>query len=93
MWYPSGWLTSRGVLDFAGGLVVEGNSGVSAFVLAALVGWQARRAAAARSGSAAPEVLTSSGGAHSVLLILLGAGLLHFGCVQQKPPPFCVQPP
>ena len=35
---PAGWLAGWGVLDFAGGLVVETASGVSAFVLAAWLG-------------------------------------------------------
>ena len=35
VFYTGGWLNKAGVLDFAGGLVVEANSGVSAFVLAA----------------------------------------------------------
>ena len=78
VWHPEGWLNKRGVLDFAGGLVVEGNSGVSGLVLAALVGWQQRRAAAAGGGGGGGGGGAHSG-AHSVLLILLGAGLLHFG--------------
>ena len=44
VFYPGGWLALRGVLDFAGGLVVETNSGVSAFVLAAWVSWEVARA-------------------------------------------------
>jgi Amt family ammonium transporter len=34
----AGWLNSYGVLDFAGGLVIHVASGVSAYVLAALIG-------------------------------------------------------
>lgn len=38
IFYPQGWLASWGVLDFAGGLVVETASGVSAFILAFWIG-------------------------------------------------------
>ena len=62
---PSGWLADWGVLDFAGGLVVETASGVSAFVLAAWLGPGARGGAPA--------------GVHSVPLVVLGAGLLYVG--------------
>jgi Amt family ammonium transporter len=44
VFYSGGWLNKFGVLDFAGGLVVEMNSGVSAFVLAAWVSWEVARA-------------------------------------------------
>ena len=91
VWHPSGWLNARGVLDFAGGLVVEANSGISGLVLAALVGRQAKRAAAAAEAGAheggAAQLLPraaapsphASAEPHSVLLVLLGAGFLHFG--------------
>ena len=52
VFYPGGWLAQLGVLDFAGGLVVEANSGVSGLVLAALVGWQERRQRDAREAGA-----------------------------------------
>lgn len=38
IFFPQGWLADWGVLDFAGGLVVETCSGVSAFVLAFWIG-------------------------------------------------------
>ena len=44
VFYTGGFLSKLGVLDFAGGLVVEMNSGVSAFVLAAWVSWEVARA-------------------------------------------------
>ena len=59
IFYSGGWLAQRGVLDFAGGLVVETNSGVSAFVLAAWVSWATRRASAA----AAPRRAAAGGAA------------------------------
>lgn len=62
---PTGWLSGWGVLDFAGGLVVETASGVSAFVLAAWLGPGAAGGAAAK--------------AHSIPLVVLGAGLLYVG--------------
>ena len=63
---PGGWLFERGVLDFAGGTVVELNSGASALALALVVG---RRTGWPRD--AMPP--------HSLPLTLLGAGLLWFG--------------
>ena len=105
VFYPGGWLAQMGVLDFAGGLVVETNSGVSGLVLAALVGWQERRLLEKKRdggsggeheeglllslhhhhptpGSGAPAHQHGAAHApppHSVPLILLGSGLLHFG--------------
>ena len=69
VWHPTGWLAARGIEDFAGGLVVEVNSGVSAFVLAILVGADARAraataatAAAAAAGASVPLMQGSVGG-------------------------------
>ena len=63
---PHGWLASHGVLDFAGGTVVEINSGASGLALALVLG--------ARRGwpreSMAP---------HSLPLTVIGAGILWFG--------------
>jgi Amt family ammonium transporter len=63
---PNGWLAHRGVLDFAGGTVVEINSGFSTLALVLVLG--------PRRGwprEAMPP--------HSVPLSLLGAGILWFG--------------
>ncbi|MET0351688.1 MAG: ammonium transporter [Rhizobacter sp.] len=38
VWEPSGWLASRGVLDFAGGTVVHVNAGVAGLVAAFMLG-------------------------------------------------------
>jgi Amt family ammonium transporter len=63
---PEGWLAHRGVLDFAGGTVVEANSGASALALALVLkprrGW--------RQHPMPP---------HSLPLTLTGAGILWFG--------------
>ena len=63
---PQGWLAHRGVLDFAGGTVVEANSGASALALALVLrprrGW--------RQHPMPP---------HSLPLTLTGAGILWFG--------------
>ena len=56
IFYSGGWLATYGVLDFAGGLVVETASGVSAFVLAFLLG----------------PGKTAAGSAHNVPFVLLG---------------------
>ena len=63
---PTGWLAHRGVLDFAGGTVVEINSGFSTLGLVLVLG---RRNGWPREAMAP----------HSMPLTLLGAGILWFG--------------
>jgi Amt family ammonium transporter len=63
---PEGWLAKLGLLDFAGGTVVEINCGAAALAIAIVVG---RRHGWPRE--AMPP--------HSLPLTLLGAGLLWFG--------------
>lgn len=41
VWSSEGWLYNRGVMDFAGGLVVHATAGVSALVIAAMLGKRA----------------------------------------------------
>jgi Amt family ammonium transporter len=65
VWSVDGWLYKLGALDFAGGTVVHISSGVSALVVALMIG---RR----RMNGHAPEP-------HDVPMTLLGAGLLWFG--------------
>ena len=63
---PEGWLARRGVLDFAGGTVVEINSGFSTLAIVLVLG---RRRGWPSEGMAP----------HSVPLSLLGVGILWFG--------------
>jgi Amt family ammonium transporter len=63
---PGGWLFHRGVLDFAGGTVVEINSGFSSLAAALVIG--------RRRGW--PDELMSP---HSLPLTMMGAGVLWFG--------------
>ena len=63
---PDGWLARRGVEDFAGGTVVEINSGFSGVALALVIG---RRRGWPR------ELMRP----HNVPLSVLGAGILWFG--------------
>ncbi|MDQ1648183.1 MAG: ammonium transporter, Amt family [Frankiaceae bacterium] len=63
---PGGWLFGRGLLDFAGGTVVEVNCGAAAVAAAVVVG---RRRGWPREAMAP----------HSLPLTLLGAGILWFG--------------
>ena len=65
VWSADGWLFKLGALDFAGGTVVHATSGVSALIVALLVG---RRAA---SGDGMEP--------HDIPMTVLGAGLLWFG--------------
>ena len=65
VWSVDGWLFQLGALDFAGGTVVHATSGVSALVVALLIG---RR------------VVNGEGlEPHDIPMTVLGAGLLWFG--------------
>ncbi len=66
VWGSGGWLRTLGALDFAGGTVVHISAGVTALVLAAMLGPR-------RDFKRVPTV------PHSVPFVLLGAGLLWFG--------------
>jgi Amt family ammonium transporter len=63
---PTGWLAHRGVLDFAGGTVVEIDSGFSTLAVVLVLG--------RRHGWPREQMQP-----HSVPLSLLGAGILWFG--------------
>ena len=66
VWGTGGWLGDLGALDFAGGIVVHTSSGVSALVLAVLIGKTNRyREAALRP--------------HNLPFTVLGGALLWFG--------------
>ena len=62
--WGGGWLGDQGVLDFAGGFVVHMSSGVAALAAAYVIG--------SRRGEGGLE-------SHSLMLVLLGTGLLWFG--------------
>jgi Amt family ammonium transporter len=65
VWAPDGWLHKLGALDFAGGTVVHIASGVSALVVAMMIG---------------PRIASDEGREpHDVPMTVLGAGLLWFG--------------
>ena len=63
---PNGWLAQRGVLDFAGGNVVEVDSGASALALVLVLG--------IRRGWPREAMAP-----HSLPLTVMGAGILWFG--------------
>ncbi len=65
VWAPGGWLRTMGALDYAGGTVVHISSGVSALVVALVIG---RRVT---NGDRLEP--------HDVPMTVLGAGLLWFG--------------
>jgi len=65
VWATDGWLYKLGALDFAGGTVVHASSGVSALIVALLIG---RRVA---NGEGLEP--------HDIPMTVLGAGLLWFG--------------
>ncbi|MFF0818703.1 ammonium transporter [Rhodococcus sp. NPDC003318] len=66
VWGPDGWIARLGVLDYAGGLVVEIVSGASGLALALVLG---------------PRIgfRTEPMRPHNLPLVLLGVGLLWFG--------------
>jgi len=66
IWGNGGWLKARGVLDFAGGLVVHLTCGVAALITALMIG--------ARKGYG-----KQSFAPHNLPMTLLGTGLLWFG--------------
>ena len=64
VWGAGGWFRSMGILDFAGGTVVEINCGVAGLISALYLG--------KRSGLNRPTL-------HNIPFVVLGAGLLWFG--------------
>ena len=66
VWGTGGWLAKRGALDFAGGTVVHWASGVSALVVAIVLG--------KRTGYPSRAHVP-----HDLTMTVLGAGLLWFG--------------
>ncbi|MFC1874846.1 ammonium transporter [Chloroflexota bacterium] len=66
VWGDGGWLSSLGVLDFAGGIVVHINAGVSALALVMLLG---------RRRGFPKEPMEPN----NIPMVALGAGLLWFG--------------
>ncbi len=66
VWGDGGWLHTLGALDFAGGTVVHISAGITALVLAIILGPR-------REFKRVPNV------PHNVPFALLGAGLLWFG--------------
>lgn len=63
VWGNGGWLKNLGVLDFAGGNVVEINSGISGLIVALVIG---------KRKKATPNP-------HHIPMAILGGGLLWFG--------------
>jgi len=66
VWSDAGWMLENGTIDLAGGIVVHATAGVSALILAKMVG--------PRRGF--PKTLTPP---HSPSLVMIGASLLWFG--------------
>ncbi|MDE2028099.1 MAG: ammonium transporter [Candidatus Omnitrophica bacterium] len=65
VWGSGGWLKQRGVLDFAGGIVVHATAGVAALVTTIVIGKRRN--------------LFHSPAPHNLPLVVLGTGLLWFG--------------
>ena len=67
VWGSGGWLAKLGCLDFAGGIVVHINAGMSALALALLL--------RPRKGFKEGETMEP----HNIPMVVLGTGLLWFG--------------
>jgi len=66
IWGSGGWLAARGVLDFAGGLVVHLTSGAAALAAVLVIG--------PRKGFGKQSIMP-----HNLPMTILGTGLLWFG--------------
>jgi Amt family ammonium transporter len=66
VWEPSGWLASKGILDFAGGTVVHINAGIAALACALVLG---KRVGYGKEPMAP----------HNLTLTVIGASLLWVG--------------
>lgn len=66
MWSSDGWLYKLGAIDFAGGIVVHITAGISALIMALMIGWR-------RYYENAPTP------PHNIPFVVLGTGLLWFG--------------
>jgi ammonium transporter, Amt family len=66
VWEPTGWLSSAGILDFAGGTVVHINAGIAGLVCALVLG---KRVGYGREAMAP----------HNLVLTLIGAAMLWVG--------------
>ncbi len=66
VWEPTGWLSSAGILDFAGGTVVHINAGIAGLVCALVLG---KRVGYGREAMAP----------HNLILTLIGAAMLWVG--------------
>jgi Amt family ammonium transporter len=66
VWAPGGWLARLGALDFAGGTVVHWTSGLSALVVAVVLGKRLGYPSARHHP-------------HNLTMTVLGAGILWFG--------------
>jgi Amt family ammonium transporter len=66
VWEPSGWLATKGVLDFAGGTVVHINAGIAALACALVLG----KRVGYNKETMAP---------HNLVLTVIGASLLWVG--------------
>lgn len=65
IWGKGGWLAAQGAMDFAGGTVIHVSAGMSALVLAILLG--------KRAGNVFPKA------PHNLPFTILGTGFLWFG--------------
>ena len=66
MWSSDGWLFKMGALDFAGGIVVHITAGISALIMAIMLGWRRYY-----NNTPTPP--------HNIPFVAIGTGLLWFG--------------
>ncbi|HOT13346.1 MAG TPA: ammonium transporter [Bacteroidales bacterium] len=66
MWSSDGWLFKMGALDFAGGIVVHITAGISALIMAIMLGWRRYY-----NNTPTPP--------HNIPFVAIGTGILWFG--------------
>jgi ammonium transporter, Amt family len=71
IWNPSGWLARRGMVDFAGGLVVHGAAGAAGFAILLQI-WREERRKGHRTSPQVPLKLSPGWLTLSILLLWVG---------------------
>jgi Amt family ammonium transporter len=71
IWNPTGWLARRGMVDFAGGLVVHGAAGAAGLAILCQI-WREERAKGHRTSPRAPIKLSPGWLTLSILLLWVG---------------------
>jgi Amt family ammonium transporter len=71
IWNPTGWLARRGMVDFAGGLVVHGAAGAAGLAILCQI-WREERGRGLRTSPQVPFKLSPGWLTLSILLLWVG---------------------